>query len=152
MAWIAAALLVLALIGLLAFLRKRARERRFLAAHTITPAELNDLRSSGQDFILYDGRLSLELLAYSEIIPGSIRIDPDNIEQIAPTLPRDRDLVVYCTCIADDTSRKIVLSALSHNFTRIKLLKGGLTAWKASGFPVEPYTTPFHLRPRTVST
>ena len=30
-------------------------------------------------------------------------------------------------------------------FLRIKFLKGGLEGWKAKGFPVEPYTKPFHL-------
>jgi len=35
--------------------------------------------------------------------------------------------------------------ALSLNFLRIKFLKGGLAAWKAMGYPVEPYTQPFHL-------
>jgi len=31
------------------------------------------------------------------------------------------------------------------NFTRVKLLKGGLAAWKEKGYPVEPYLEPFQL-------
>ena len=152
MAWIVTALVVLSLIVLIASLNRRRRERRFLDEHTITPVELNALRTQGSALILYDARLSLELLAYSEIIPGSIRLNPATAEQVAHTLPRDRDLVVYCTCIADKTSRMIVNRAIEHNFTRIKLLKGGLAGWKASGLPVEPYTTPFHLDTRTAVT
>ena len=136
-------------IAVILLLRKRRRDRRFLTQHTITPAELHTLLAQGlPGLVLYDARLSLELLAYAEIIPGSIRLNPATIEEIAPTLPRDRDLVVYCTCVADKTSRKIVRRAIDHDFHRIKLLKGGLAGWKSSGFPVEPYTTPFHLDTR----
>ena len=39
----------------------------------------------------------------------------------------------------------ILEKALALNFTRIKFLKGGLDAWKAKGYPVERYTTAFHL-------
>jgi rhodanese-related sulfurtransferase len=30
-------------------------------------------------------------------------------------------------------------------FNRVKLLKGGLNAWKAKGYPVQPYKESFHL-------
>jgi rhodanese-related sulfurtransferase len=30
-------------------------------------------------------------------------------------------------------------------FIRIKFLKGGLAAWKAKGYPVEPYNVSFHF-------
>ena len=53
--------------------------------------------------------------------------------------------MVYCTCASDKTSRMILQRARASNFLRVKFLKGGLAAWKAKGYPVEPYTTPFHL-------
>jgi rhodanese-related sulfurtransferase len=31
------------------------------------------------------------------------------------------------------------------HFDRVKFLKGGLAAWKAQGYPLEPYNKPFHL-------
>jgi len=134
--------------GLLApvwFLAKTRKNNQLLEAHSISPKELHDLMSSRHELILYDARLSLELLAYAEIIPGSIRLNPAMIDQVQDSLPRDKDLVAYCTCVADKTSRLIVSRALEKNFTRIKLLKGGLAGWKAAGFPVERYTQSFHL-------
>ena len=65
--------------------------------------------------------------------------------------PRDKDLVVYCTCPSDKTcaSGAIALKALSvapdFDLNRVKFLKGGLAAWKAKGFPVVPYDKTFHL-------
>ena len=35
--------------------------------------------------------------------------------------------------------------ALALHFSRIKFLKGGLEAWKAKGYPVEPYREVFDL-------
>jgi len=31
------------------------------------------------------------------------------------------------------------------HFFRVKFLKGGLAAWKAEGYPVEPYSEAFQL-------
>jgi rhodanese-related sulfurtransferase len=39
----------------------------------------------------------------------------------------------------------VLEQALALKFTRIKFLRGGLAAWKAKGYPVERYDTPFHL-------
>jgi rhodanese-related sulfurtransferase len=133
------------LLAMVWFLVKKRRNDRLLAAHSISPAELHELISSGHELILYDARLSLELLAYAEIIPGSIRLNPATVDQVQASLPRDKDIVAYCTCVADKTSRMIVGRALEQNFTRIKLLKGGLAGWKDAGFPVERYTQSFHL-------
>jgi 3-mercaptopyruvate sulfurtransferase SseA len=53
--------------------------------------------------------------------------------------------VIYCTGAKDDTSKMVLGKARALNFTQVKLLKGGLDAWKAKGYPVEPYTQPFQL-------
>jgi rhodanese-related sulfurtransferase len=63
----------------------------------------------------------------------------------AELIPKDRDAVLYCTCVSEKTSRMILERALALKFTRVKYLKGGLAAWKERGYPVEPYTKPFHL-------
>jgi rhodanese-related sulfurtransferase len=68
-----------------------------------------------------------------------------------PTLiPKEKDAVVYCTCPSDKTSRAVLRRAFTLGFFRIKFLKGGLAAWKAKGYPVEPYKEVFHLNPSLV--
>jgi len=59
--------------------------------------------------------------------------------------------VVYCTCPSDKTSRTVLRRAFTLGFVRIKFLKGGLAAWKAKGYPIEPYKEVFHLNPSSVS-
>jgi rhodanese-related sulfurtransferase len=127
---------------------KRTRDRHELEQYTITPEALHNSLASNHDVLVVDVRLPLDLLAHSVIIPGSQRLAPREVQENPSLLPKDRDVVVYCTCPGDKTSRSILHKALALGFSRIKFLRGGLEAWKASGFPVEPYEEPFHLDSR----
>jgi len=127
---------------------KRKRDSQKLAEHSITPEALHALLASNQQILLFDVRQPLDLLADSEIIPGAQRLDPNDVMQNPSLIPKERDAIVYCTCPSDKTARSILSRALALRFFRVKFLRGGLGAWKASGYPVEPYTKPFHLDPR----
>ena len=124
---------------------KRTRDRRDMELHSITAEALHSLLVSNREVLLYDVRQPLDLLADSEIIPGATRIPPKELLQNPLLIPRDRDLVVYCTCPGDKTSRKVLRMAEAMHFFRVKFLKGGLAGWKKKGYPVEPYEKPFHL-------
>src|SRR5207244_9794861 len=95
--------------------------------------------------------ISLNLLAYPEIIPGARRIPPKEVLERPSLIPKEKEAVVYCTCPGDKTSRAILHRALAMHFSRIKFLKGGLAAWRAKGYPVEPYREVFHLYTPTLA-
>ena len=101
--------------------------------------------ASNQEVLLFDVRQPLDLLANTEIIPGAKRVPPKEVLENRSLIPQEKDLVAYCTCPDDKTSRAITHRALSMHFYRVKFLKGGLAAWKAKGYPVEPYQETFHL-------
>ena len=124
---------------------KAAKERRDLERHSITPEALYALLNSKQEVLLYDVRLPLDLLADAEKIPGARRVAPKEIQEHPDLIPKDKELVVYCTCPSDATSRVISQRARALHFTKVKFLKGGLGGWKQKGYPVEPYTEAFHL-------
>jgi len=113
--------------------------------HSITPETLHTLLAANQEILVFDVRQPLDLLAHSETIPGAKRIPPKEVLEDPSLIPREKDSVVYCTCPSDETSRAVLHRARSMQFSRIKVLKGGLAAWKAMGYPVEPYTEVFHL-------
>ena len=125
------------------------RARRQLEQHSITPDVLHAMMASDQQVLVFDVRQPLDLLADSEIIPGAKRIPPRDVLQDPLLIPQDKDTVIYCTCPADETSRRVLQRAIAAHSLRIKILKGGLAAWKAKGYPIEPYSTPFHLDIRT---
>src|SRR5215472_9503925 len=134
-----------ALTGLVVLRKKHAREQLDIDRHSITPEDLHVLLASNQELLLFDVRQALDLLAYPEIIPRAQRIAPDEVLENPALIPREKDAVVYCTCPSDKTSRIVLRHALTLHFNRIKLLKGGLAAWKAKGYPVDPYNEVFHL-------
>ncbi len=141
---IAIALVLCVAIGLFVWWR-RQRARRELLQSSIEPDALYALMEENQRILIFDIRQPLDLLAYSEIIPGSVRIPPNDLLENPMLIPQNEDAVVYCTCPGEKTSLSVVSRAKAANFTRLKLLRGGLAGWKAKGYPVERYDQPFHL-------
>src|SRR5438046_2947203 len=139
------ALCVAALCLLLASRIKRARDQNETEQHSITPEALHTLLAAKQEVLLFDVRQPLDLLANSEIIPGAKRIPPREVLENPSLIPKEEDSVVYCTCPGDETSQGVWQQAHALHFSRVKSLKGGLAAWKAQGYPVEPYRESFHL-------
>lgn len=135
---------VLAVIGAVIW-RIRSRRRHELEQHIIDAEALQELLKTEPRALLLDVRLPLDLLAHSEMIPGATRIPPKEILANPSLIPRDAEAVIYCTCDGQKTSREIVQHGLSLGFTRIRLLRGGLEAWKAKGYPVVPYKESFRL-------
>lgn len=126
------------------FRMRQLRKRREIEEFSIGPEMLHDLMEK-QEVLLFDVRQPLDFLAYAEIIPGAVRIAPKDLVEQTASFPRDQNSVIYCTCVNDETSRMILQKARALKFTRVKLLTGGLAAWKAKGYPVEPYDKPFRL-------
>ncbi len=143
-------IIAIAIWGLLAVIWiRRIKARRAFERLSITPEALHDLITANHNVLILDVRQPLDLLADSEIIAGAQRISPQDAEANPSLIPSDKELVVYCTCPSDKTSRAIAAKAqtLAPNIdvTKVKFLKGGLAAWKAKGYPVVPYDKTFHL-------
>jgi rhodanese-related sulfurtransferase len=128
---------------------RRIKARREFERISITPEALHELMVTKHDIVILDVRQPLDLLADSEIIEGARRISPEDATTNPALIPADKELVVYCTCPSDKTSRSIALKAQllapQVDISRVKFLKGGLVAWKAKGYPVVPYDKTFHL-------
>ena len=140
-----AAIVVLSVCLLVVIWIKRTTGQREMEQHSITPEALHALLDSKQEVLLYDVRLPLDLLTSYEIIPSAKRIPPAEVIENPSLIPKEKDSIVYCTCPSDKTSRAVLHRALALHLSKIKFLKGGLAAWKAKGYPVEPYTEVFHL-------
>jgi rhodanese-related sulfurtransferase len=148
---LALAVVSVATLGIFLVLRdKRLRDQRQIEKHSISAEELHALLASDQEVFLFDVRQPLDLLAHPEMIPTAKRIAPDEVRAKPTLIPKERDAVVYCTCPSDKTSRMVLRRAFTLGLFRIKFLKGGLAAWRAKGYPVEPYKEVFHLNPSLV--
>jgi len=127
------------------FRMRQLHHKRDCEKYSIDAEELHRLLESKKDIVVLDVRQPLDLLAHSEIIPGAVRVPPKEVMEQAQLIPKDKDSVLYCTCVSEKTSRMVLQNALRLKFSRIRFLKGGLAAWKEKGYPVEVYDKPFHL-------
>ena len=110
-------LVVLILALIIVHKAKRTRDRKEVEDYSIAPEELYSLMLSGKAFLLYDLRRPLDLLAHPMVIPGSLRIAPADLKKNPGLIPRDRDVIVYCTCPTDKTAHLVIWSALSMHYT-----------------------------------
>jgi membrane protein DedA with SNARE-associated domain/rhodanese-related sulfurtransferase len=69
-------------------------------------------------------------------IKGSVRLEPNTLLQQIESLPKDKEIVLYCTCHREATSLRVARILQQHGF-RSSVMKGGLRAWKKGRFPLE---------------
>ena len=125
---------------------KRRRDRlRQMQSYTISPEALHDLLMTPEGPRVLDLRVPLDFLAHTETIPGARRIAPNEIIANPHMLPKETEYVIYCTCPSEASNRTVLTTALKLGFPNVKMLLGGIEAWKQKGFPVEAYRLPFHL-------
>jgi membrane protein DedA with SNARE-associated domain/rhodanese-related sulfurtransferase len=141
------AVLVFVLMVLGFFIWRVVKHRRFMASvreMRLEPGELKAmldgaaLDGSPQPFIV-DLRHPLDYLPDPRVLPGAIRIGPSEIVQCAYAFPRDRDVILYCTCPSEETSAKVAMQLHKLGITRVRPLRGGFDGWKKAGYPLLDY-------------
>jgi membrane protein DedA with SNARE-associated domain len=75
----------------------RQRFLRELRIARITVDELKVKIDSGEDLVIVDLRHSIDFEAEPETIPGAFRMDAKELEEKNDRLPRDREVILYCT-------------------------------------------------------
>jgi rhodanese-related sulfurtransferase len=116
-------------IGTAVFLRKRSRNRQKEDIR-ISVAELNRKIHQNHPPVVVDLRHPLDVLASPQMIPGAIPIKPDELDKHLANLPRNSEIVLYCTCPSEETSLSVYRQLQKRGFQRLKVLTGGLPAWK----------------------
>ncbi len=130
-------LVVLIVIGILIY--KYVRRRSFLRTIRtlrIEPSELKAMMDRGENPYIVDLRHPLDLLPDPRILPGAVRLLPDELIERNAEIPRDRDIVLYCTCPSEATSAKLALAMRRFGVERIRPLRGGFDGWKEQGYPL----------------
>ncbi len=142
----AALVFLLMLVGL--FVWRIVQQRRFLAQVRelrLNPEELMamleeaTLAGTPQPYIV-DLRHPLDYLPDPRVLPGAVRIGPSEIARHAERIPRDRDIILYCTCPSEEASSKVALQLRRLGITRVRPLRGGFDGWKNAGYPLHDFT------------
>ena len=139
----AVSLVLLMIVGVLvARYVRRVRFLRELRGLRLEPGQLlammEDATREGIDgpFIV-DLRHPLDVLSDPCTLPTALRIGPDELKQRHELIPRDRDIVLYCTCPSEETSAKVALELRRLGVRRVRPLRGGLQGWKDAGYALE---------------
>jgi rhodanese-related sulfurtransferase len=120
--------------------RKHLHRQRFLRAlrmARITPTELKQKLDMHEAVTIVDLRHSLDFLPEPYIIPGAIRIPMENLDKQQSQIPRDREVVLYCTCPNEASSAMTAIKLRKFGITRVRPLQGGFHTWRELGFPLE---------------
>jgi rhodanese-related sulfurtransferase len=139
--------LALLYIALKYLQRKRVLHQLRMAR--ITAAELRRKLDAGEKPAIIDLRSKAELQTDPTIILGAIHIELDAIETNSDRIPRDRDVIVYCSCPNEVSSARVALLLRRKGITRIHPLQGGIAAWREENYPTENYI--LEVAPRTVT-
>ena len=118
---------------------QRQRVLRKLRMARITVADLYQKMEAGENPFILDLRSLAELKANPSIIRGAIHIELDKLTDNSDQLPRDRDIVAYCSCPNEFTAAHTAMVLKKRGFTRIRPLLGGISAWRAQNYPVSAW-------------
>lgn len=76
------------------------QRRRFLEElykSRIAPEEVRTMLDSGTNLVILDLRHPLDSVSDPRTLPGAIRVLPEEVTSRADTLPKDEEIILYCT-------------------------------------------------------
>ena len=146
--WFAHSAGVLVLLAIVGFLLYRVwKQRSFLKqveTARLEPTELKQMLDTGENPYIVDLRHPLDYLPDPRVLPGAVRISPDQLLRRSVEIPRDRDIVLYCTCPSEATAAKVAMDLRRAGIYRVRPLRGGFEEWKKLGFPLMEYEEEQH--------
>jgi len=116
---------------------QRQRLLHELRTARITVSELRELLDAGQAPLIFDLRSSAAVAEDPGLIQGAVHLDIEQVESRLSEFPKDREIIVYCSCPNEVSSAKLALRLQRKGFSRVRPLLGGLDAWKEQKFPLE---------------
>ena len=105
---------------------QRRRFFRKLSMARIPVTELQRMLDAGEDVVVIDVR---GISAGDGPIPGALRIPLSELAARQHEVPRDRDVVLFCSCPNEASAARAALLLKKYGITRVRPLAGGADAW-----------------------
>jgi membrane protein DedA with SNARE-associated domain/rhodanese-related sulfurtransferase len=135
---VAVVIIVALLAAYIAF--KWWERRRFftmLRMARITVDELYRLIDAGAKPVIVDVRSTTARALEPRRIPGALHVPLHAVDYHVKDLPRDREIILYCTCPNEASAAQVAKILMNSGFSKVRPLHGGLDAWIAAGYDVE---------------
>lgn len=121
---------------------ERSRFYKMLRMARISVADLYALIQAGAAPIIVDVRSFTARELEPRWIPGALHVPLQDVASHLKDLPRDREIILYCTCPSEATAARVAKVLMNHGFKRVRPLFGGLDAWVAAGYSVDTAPVP----------
>lgn len=120
----------------------RAHAQKTEQVSMITAQELKEKMARNDPVMIIDVRSSEGFAASTTTIKGSTHFKVRKLKSrlaFPPLkdLPRDREIVTYCSCPKDESSIAAAQILLASGFTRVRVLQGGWNEWLRANGPVQ---------------
>jgi membrane protein DedA with SNARE-associated domain/rhodanese-related sulfurtransferase len=115
---------------------ERRRFYRMLRMARINVADLYALINAGAAPVIIDVRSATARELEPRWIPGALHVPLPDVARHLKELPRDREIILYCTCPSEASAARVAKILMNHGFKRVRPLHGGLDAWVAAGYTV----------------
>jgi NhaP-type Na+/H+ or K+/H+ antiporter len=104
----------------------------------ITPADLAAMMADPRGVTIVDVRRQVAMGQDDTLIPGSFHVSLDELLDRLDEIPRDKPVVLTCTCPAEESSSRGALMLRDEGYTDVSVLLGGSKAWFAyAGQPIQ---------------
>ena len=117
---------------------QRQRLLKELRMARITVDELHQKLETGENPIILDLRSHAELERDPSLIRGARHMTMEEVKLWQHEIPRDRDIILYCSCPNEVTSARTALLLHRNGIRRVRPLLGGIDAWRERNYPTEP--------------
>jgi len=117
---------------------QRRRLLNELRMARISVDELHQQLESGENPIILDLRSAAELERDPSLIRGARHMTMEELKLRQHEIPRDRDIILYCSCPNEVTSARMALLLHRNGIVRVRPLLGGIDAWRERNYPTEP--------------
>lgn len=122
-------------IGCKYFRRQRLLSELRMAK--ITVDELHQKQEAGENPIILDLRSPIELEQDPTLIRGALHMTMEEVQLRHQEIPRDRDIILYCSCPNEVSSARVALQLHRQGIARVRPLLGGIDAWRERKYPTE---------------
>jgi membrane protein DedA with SNARE-associated domain/rhodanese-related sulfurtransferase len=115
------------------------RIRIWIGARNLRPVKMiraEELAGATGNVAIFDVRSHGYYEKDTRRIHGSARLEPHALSEHAAALPKDKEIVLYCTCVREATSTQVARALEDHGL-KVSVLEGGLRAWRKAGLPME---------------
>lgn len=115
--------------------------RRLLLALRMPRITVDDLQRSmagGRPPAVVDVRTKTSRRLDPRIVSGAVLADFNDVEQTLHGLSHDADVVTYCDCPNEASSAQAAKALMAQGYRSVRPLQGGLSAWAAAGYPMQP--------------